>query len=421
MSAFPPLVLRNLSAALCALVLLAPLAAAAQQSPAPAASAPAEGVREELVKPLVAAQDALKARNYAEALAQLKLTDAVADKTAYERFVIDQVRIPAAAGAGDLALAEKSYQSAVASGRLKDDDRVQLMGTLTAAAFTAKDYASSIRWASQYAKDGGTLPSVRTMLIQSYYLSSDFAATARELDADVNADLAAGRAPTEERLRLLASSQSQAKNDAGYMAALERLVAYHPKKEYWFDLLSRTTRKSGFAERLWLDAYRLQKAAAGLRDAGEYTDVAQMAQQAGYPIEARELIEQGYAASVLGIGPQAAQHKALRERFAKAAADDLKSLAPAASAGARDGNVLASTGLNLVFAGQPDKGLPMMEEGLAKGGLRQPEDMRLRLGMAYVLAGQKDKALATLAAVKGGDGTADLARLWTLHAQRALK
>lgn len=421
MSAFPLPVLRSLLALLGALALFAPDTALAQQSPAPAASAPAEGVREDLVKPLVAAQDALKARNFAEALAQLKLADAVADKTAYERFVVDQMRISAAAGAGDLALAEKAFQAAVASGRLKDVDRVQLMAVLAAAAFTAKDYAAALRWATQYTKDGGTQPSVRTMLIQSHYLSGDFAATARELEVDVNADLAAGRAPTEERLRLLASSQSQAKNDAGYVVALERLVAYHPKKEYWFDLLSRTTRKSGFAERLGLDAYRLQKAVAGLRDAGEYTDVAQMAQQAGYPIEARELIEQGYAASVLGIGPQAAQHKALRERFAKAAADDLKSLAPAASAGVRDGNVLASTGLNLFFAGQADKGLAMMEEGLAKGGLRQPEDTRLRLGMAYVLAGQKDKALATLAAVKGGDGSADLARLWSLHAQRTLK
>jgi hypothetical protein len=42
----------------------------------------------------------------------------------------------------------------------------------------------------------------------------------------------------------------------------------------------------------------------------------------------------------------------------------------------------------------------------------------LHLGFAQLLAGQKAKAIETLRTVKGTDGTAEIARLWMLYAQR---
>ena len=69
---------------------------------------------------------------------------------------------------------------------------------------------------------------------------------------------------------------------------------------------------------------------------------------------------------------------------------------------------MAYTGL-----GQYDKGIALMQKGLAKPGLKNPEDARLHLGIAYLRAGNRTKAVETLRAVKGTDGAADLARLWT--------
>jgi hypothetical protein len=58
-----------------------------------------------------------------------------------------------------------------------------------------------------------------------------------------------------------------------------------------------------------------------------------------------------------------------------------------------------------------------MQQGIAKGGLKRPEDAKLHLGIAQVVAGDA-KAQATLRSVGGNDGTADLARLWSLYAKR---
>lgn len=63
--------------------------------------------------------------------------------------------------------------------------------------------------------------------------------------------------------------------------------------------------------------------------------------------------------------------------------------------------------------GQSDKGISLIEQGIAKGGLKNAEDARLRLGLAQ-LPRDRAKAARTLQAVKGNDGTADIARLWTL-------
>jgi tetratricopeptide (TPR) repeat protein len=76
--------------------------------------------------------------------------------------------------------------------------------------------------------------------------------------------------------------------------------------------------------------------------------------------------------------------------------------------GVRGGRIgLAYTGL-----GQYDKGIALIQKGIAKGDHRSPDNARLHLGIAYLRAGNKAKATEAFRSVKGTDGTADLARLW---------
>ena len=68
---------------------------------------------------------------------------------------------------------------------------------------------------------------------------------------------------------------------------------------------------------------------------------------------------------------------------------------------------------------QAEKGVQLIERGIAKGGLKRPEDAKLLLGQALAEAGQKQKAVQTLRTVRGNDGSADLARLWALLVSRS--
>jgi hypothetical protein len=217
-------------------------------------------------------------------------------------------------------------------------------------------------------------------------------------------------------LRLLVSSYMQSKDDAGYQRTLERIALAYPKPEYWAELLSRASKQPGFSERLWLDVYRLRLAAGVTRSAEEYVELAQLALRAGYPAEALRVIDRGMSLSLLGNGADADEHAKLHERAAKATEKDATDLVrgEGQARAARDGDALVNLGFAWVTAGQAAKGVPLMEQGLAKGALRRPDEARLHLGIALWMAGRKDDALKALAAVGGADGSAALARVWSL-------
>jgi len=79
--------------------------------------------------------------------------------------------------------------------------------------------------------------------------------------------------------------------------------------------------------------------------------------------------------------------------------------------------MLAPASEEHVYEGKADKGISLMEQGIKKGGLKRPDDAKLRLGEAQLYAGKKNAGVATLRDVKGTDGTGDMARLWILNAR----
>jgi hypothetical protein len=132
-------------------------------------------------------------------------------------------------------------------------------------------------------------------------------------------------------------------------------------------------------------------------------------------------MDEGYAKGKLGQGAGAAEHAALRDKARKQAADDVAQRAreEKAALAARDGNPLVGLGQVLIAEGKLENGIAMLEQGIAKGGLRQPDEARLHLGIAQALAGRNDAARQTLSAAKGNPGIGEVARLWTLYASSA--
>ena len=226
----------------------------------------------------------------------------------------------------------------------------------------------------------------------------------------------AGQRPPEAELLRLADAQQRG-NLPGYNATLEKLLANYPKKEYWAAVLARLPRKPGFADRYALDVLRLKLVSGTAMKTEDFMEMAQLALQAGLPAEAKKIVERGYASGALGSGPEAARHKRLRDLTDKQLAESSAGIGARAAeaASAKDGNALVQAGLVYVSMGQADKGIALIEQGIAKGGLKRPEDARLRLGQAQQQSAQaRAKAPQTLRSVQGSDGSADIARLWML-------
>ncbi len=189
---------------------------------------------------------------------------------------------------------------------------------------------------------------------------------------------------------------------------LEQLVKYYPTPAYWGELLGRLQADPKFAGRFELDVYRLKRATNNLSSTSDYVQMAQLAILAGYGAEALSVVNQGFNSGVLGKGADAGRSERLRSLATKAAAQPQ----PAAAAG--NGAALVETGFNEALSGKSQQGIALIETGLAKGGLADPDEARLHLGIAYYLAGQKGKALNAFDAVAGNGEAATLARLWKL-------
>jgi hypothetical protein len=379
-----------------------------------------EALRPEVGRPLQAAEQLIKQQRYKEALAKVREADAAGAKSANESFMIERMRIAAASGAGDVDTAARSFEALAGSNRISGADKLRMIESIAGSYYRNREYAKATQWGQRYFREGGTSPSIRTLLIQSQYLSGDFAGAERELMAEVQAAEKAGNPPAEDRLKLLLNAALKQNDNNAYVYAMEKLVTYYPKKEYWIDLLARLQRKPNFSDRLALDTYRLSLATGSMSNANDYMEMAQLALQADYAAEAKQVVDKGFAAGVLGTGPQAERQKRLRDLVAKRLDEERKSLAEDLRQGeaAKDGGALVDVGYNLVYDGQAAKGLRLMQEGIAKGGLKRPEDAKLHLAVAYLVAGDAAKAQSTLRTVGGNDGTADLARLWSLYARQ---
>lgn len=393
---------------------------AAAGTPGAPVAPPADAVRPELFKLLdpTAIKPLMDAKNYTEVQSRITQADAVADKTPYEMYVVNRMKLSLGSATSNDQMAMGALEAIIASDRLKGNEQAEFIQALANYYYNAKNYPKAIEWFKRYQKDSPTPEKVRPALVRSYYLSNDFTATKTELLPIIAASDAAGTAPSQEDLRLLASAAIKMKDDPTYLLALEKLATYYPTDEIRADLLNRgVARKPGFdAQTNMINVYRTESTMVKNMSADEYVDLAELSLQAGFPTEAKKAMDAGYAANVLGTGANAAKHKALRDKATKGAADDAKNIAAgeASASKAKTGAGLVNLGWAYATMDQYDKGIGFIQQGIAKGGLKSPEEAKLRLGMAQARGGKKADAITTFQSIKGGGGAGDLAKYWVM-------
>jgi hypothetical protein len=375
-------------------------------------------VSPEVGKPLQAAQAAIKEKKYSEALSKLKEADAVAKKTPYEEGLIEQLRLIAAVGGEEPGTAAKAYDALSSAGTLNPQQKVQFAQAIAGAYFKAKEYQNSATWTGRYFQAGGTDLTMHSLLAQAYYLNNDFANTAKASNEAIEAYNKAGQQAPETLYQLVTSAATKSGDKKAYTAALEKLTAAYPKPDYWLDLVHQTANKPGVSGKLDLDLYRLEDNLGLLSKPNDYMEYAELAIQAGLPGEAQAVVDKGYKANVLGQGSEAERHGRLRDMAKRSVDADKPGLAAAETEAGKkaDGTGLVNTGMDYYGYGQYDKALSLIQAGIAKGGLKNPDEAKLHLGIVQLAAGKKADAVATWKSMKPGEPATEIARLWLIKA-----
>ncbi len=394
----------------------------AKAAPAPAI-APSEIVRAEIAKVLDQKKfgELMAAKKFAEIDDMLKTAEAFPNLSAEENYIIGRMRLAHASTSGNADATIKYLEQVIASGRLPKADAPNFVEALGNYYYNKPNYPKAIEVFKRHAAETGNPAKTRSALTRAYYFGNDLPNAKIELLNLLEDYAKAGKQPDEKDLALLSNTAAKLKDIPTYVLAKEKLIAINPTDDNWSDLLKRVLVKPTFNQRLTADLFRLQSMVVKTMQAEEYVELVELDMLGGQPTEAKKLMEAGYAAGVLGTGSDAAKHKKLREQATKGAADDLKNIAAgeASALKSKNGTGLVNLGYAYVTMEQYDKGIDLIKQGIAKGGLKVPADAELRLGTAYAKAGKKDEALKVFAALKGDDGLSDLAKYWTMWLNRA--
>lgn len=388
---------------------LAALAAACMST------AHAQGLRAEVGRPLQQASDLLRQGKAKEALAKAREADSVGGKTAAEQLTIDRMKAAAAQRAGDNSTAIQALEAIFA--RVGSGEKGQIAEQLASTYAQQRNNGKAGEWLQKAVNAGNNSSTVRQLQSYLQSASGDYGSIAKDAGAAVAAAETAGRRPDEGDLLRLADAQQHNGNMNGYVVSLEKLLLNYPKKDYWSAYLARLPRKPGFGDRFALDVLRLRLASGTLTKPEDYMEMAQLSLQAGLASEARRVVDQGFKGGVLGTGPQADRHQRLRDLAIKEEGEAKTKLASQAAEaeGFKEGDALVRVGYSYVSLGDVDHGIALIQEGIAKGNLKRPDEAKLRLGLAQLQSAKnKTAATQTLRSVKGNDGAADIARLWLI-------
>ena len=373
----------------------------------------AHAVSAAIAKPLKEASDLLRAGNARGALAKL---NGVSGSGPEDTYVIDRIRGGAYLRLGDNVAAAQALEGAFATGKVPGNEAGPLAESIASAYVQARNNAKAQQWLDKAKASGDNSSTLHQLEAYLQGASGDYATIARNSAAAVQAAESHGTRPAEDDLLRLADAYRHLGNKAGDLQVKEKLVLNYPqKKDYVGIYLSDLPGKPGFSSRFALDLLRLKLASGTMNGAADYMEMAQLLLQGHLPTEAKAVVDKGYAAGVLGTGPEAAREQRLRDLTVKNVAEEKTGIVKRTNdaLAARDGNDLVDVGTEYCTMGNFDKGIELIQQGIAKDQLRHPEDAKLRLGVAMLQSGKsRAKAVQTLRSVQGADGAPEVPRAY---------
>jgi len=389
-------------------------------SPAFAADDKKNKVSKELAKTLKEAQDLGTAKKYSESLAKLKEADANPKKNPYDQHVIYELEANAYLKTNNYPEASKALEASLPDGFLDEKEQQQHIRGIAQINYQLKNWDKAIEFGNRAIKGGFADEEMKTLVGQSYYLKADYKGTLKYYDAMIESQIKAGGTPKDEAMQLALSSCVKLNDTDCTNRELERLVEFHPKTEYWQQLLY-SLRGANQSDRNTLQLYRLMSEVDVLKEATDYTEMAQLAIEQGNPGEAQHVLEKGFQKNVFTEARAKDKNTRLLESAKKAAQTDLATLPKVEKDAEASATGDKNVGVGLAYLGyqQYDKAADQLTKGLTKGKVRNEAEARLLLGIAQLKIGKKDDAVKTFKAVKGDPNLERLAELWSLHAKQA--
>ncbi len=365
-------------------------------------------------------QTAYNAGDIAAAKAVLPAAQAAAS-TPDDKHVLGVLMVQLGTKAQDDTLQSQGVDMAVQSGKSPPSEVAQLLNVKGVIAYNKGDLAGADAAFSQQYQANPADSDNAILLAQTKVREKQPQAAMPIIDAAIKAKKAAGQPVPEDWYRRALAIAYDAKLPAETARFGMGLVGDYPTTDTWRTSVQTYRDTAALDQQGDLDSLRLMRAAGALAGERDYYEYANLANDKGYPGEAKAVIDEGMSSNM--VSAQVKNSKALAELKTvtgpKIAGD--KASLPALDKSARaapDGKKALLTGDAYLGYGMYPQAADLFRVAVQKGGV-DANVANLRLGEALAHAGQKDAAIQAFGQVTGK--TQPLAQYWTIWANQGAR
>lgn len=405
----------SMRSAVCRLLTIAAAGAVLTVSPAIAASDSAAVENKQVAEALLEAKRLAGKKRWAPALEAVRTAKGVPDKSDYAEYKIDEFEAYLLTQQRSYSQAAQVFERMARSDNAPQKDVPGHWKTAAQLYMQTKSYDRAADAASQASKLNPGDTQLLEILGQAQYLGQNYQAASSTLRKLVDTTEKINKQPDEEWLQMLLASYDRLNDEKQVAATWEALLKHFPKPDYWQTVLrlkasraSSDALESGY-RRLMFDVGVLEKP-------GDYEELALSAIDAGAPSEAVRILEQGFENGSLA-GPQEARFKRMLDYAKKKVAENERNLTQlTAHAESLPAESSVALGRLHLGRGQYDEAIGELRRGIQSGDIKQEEQARIDLGIAYLKNEQPKQAREAFSAVDSKSEWHDLARLWQLRA-----
>jgi len=369
-----------------------------------------------IAKEMTAAQKALQAGQWSEALKNLEAAETKSPLTAFDKKTIYQFKGFANVKLGNLKAAQVEFEKVLATGAATPEEVASITRTLYGIAASTNQYQKTIDYGKQMVDAGTATPNDYAMIAQSYYQLKDCKNSSTWADKAIAATRKTGEAPKENLYLFKLQCASDAGDTATMDAVLGDLIKLTNKSSYWNTLL-RIERQDERDDHNLLMIYRIMFITNAMTEGTDYIEMAQLLGDAGLPGEAYAVLNKAMSGGLIK-DTQKERTTRLLNAFKTRADADQKGLAQEEAEANKSASGEASVKLGEVYYGfgQYQKCVDVITAGLQKGQIKHLDEAYVYLGLAEAQLKNNADAKRTFASLKIVPNLSPrVIRLWELY------
>jgi hypothetical protein len=361
--------------------------------PAGSFAAETKQVSHTIGKEMTAAQKALQAGQWAEALKSLDEAEGKSGITPFDKFKIHDLKGYAEFKLAKYKEAEADYEAALAAGQYTPEETARTTNLLFRVAAQNQQYAKAIEYGKQVTDSPTAKPDDFNIMAQLYYLQKDCKNTVAWADKSLAASKKAGETPKENTYQFKLQCASDAGDTAGMEGPLVDLIKLTNKTTYWNTFL-RLERQDERDDHNLLMIYRVMYNTNAMNADTDYIEMAQLLGDAALPGEAAAVLSKAMSNGIVKD-----EHKERTARLLKSLQDradaDKKGLPQQEAEAGKSASGELSVKLGEVYYGFGDyqKAADAIAQGLQKGNIKHQDE-------AYVYQALADAQLKNYAEAK---------------------